>query len=112
MKQVALLLLCMVSSDALAAAKGTQFWNLAATTVTHLQLAPAGTTGFGPDQCENDPDGTVDPYERVKVTGVESGTYDVKVSYKGGKTCTVRNVAVEKGKVFSIEPKALTDCTK
>ena len=71
MKQVALLLLCMVSSDALAAAKGTQFWNLAATTVTHLQLAPAGTTGFGPDQCENDPDGTVDPYERVKVTGVE-----------------------------------------
>ncbi len=95
-----------------AAEKGTQFWNLAAKTVTHLQLAPAGTQSFGADQARNDPDGTVDPDERVKVTGIESGTYDAKVTYKGDRTCVVKGLKVDKGKVFSIDDKALTDCAR
>ena len=108
----ALLLACALPGAACAAARGTQFWNLTATTVTHLQLAPSGSSAFGPDQCKNDPDGTVDPDERVKVTGIESGQYDVKIAYKGGKVCLAKGVAVEKGQVFSIDAKALTDCTK
>ena len=106
------LLACALTGTAWAAAKGTQFWNLTATTVTHLQLAPAGTRQFGPDQCKNDPDGTVDPDERLKITGIDSGLYDVEVAYKGGKVCTVKGVAVEKDKVFSVEVTALTDCAK
>ena len=109
---LALLLLAGSVLPAVAASKGTQFWNLAATTVTHLQMAPAGTGQYGPDQCRNDPDGTVDADERVKVTGIETGSYDVKVAYKDGKVCTLRGLSVEKGKVFSIEPKDLTDCSK
>ena len=28
----------------------TRFWNLTGETVTHLNMAPAGTTDWGPDQ--------------------------------------------------------------
>jgi hypothetical protein len=48
---------------------------------------------------------------RQLITGVTPGRYDVKVGYKGGKTCRVANVSIESGKVFSIEDKDLTDCT-
>ena len=50
-----------------AMAKDTQFWNLTSSTVNSLALAPAGTSTFGPNQTTNDPDGTVDHDERVKV---------------------------------------------
>ena len=33
-----------------AAAKDTQFWNLTSSTVKSLELAPAGTSTFGPNQ--------------------------------------------------------------
>ena len=64
-----LALAAMVSAHP-AAAKDTRFWNLTASTVKSLELAPSGTTAFGPNQCANDPDGAVDHDERVKVTGV------------------------------------------
>ena len=53
-----------------ALAKDTQFWNLTSSTVKSLELARAGTSAFGPNQCVNDPDGAVDHDERLKVTGV------------------------------------------
>ena len=40
-----------------AMAKDTRFWNLTSSTVKSLELAPAGTSAFGPNQCANDPDG-------------------------------------------------------
>jgi hypothetical protein len=99
------------SSLAVAAEKPIRFWNLTSAMVTELRLAPAGSEQFGPDQCKNDKDGSVDHDERLPVTGVTPGRYDIKVGYKGGKTCRVANVAIESGKVFSIEDKDLTDCT-
>lgn len=99
------------SCPALAAEKPIRFWNLTSATVTELRLAPAGSQNFGPDQCKNDKDGSVDHDERLPITGVTPGRYDVKVGYKGGKTCRVANVSIESGKVFSIEDKDLTDCT-
>jgi hypothetical protein len=94
-----------------AAEKPVRFWNLTSATVTELRLAPAGSSAFGPDQCKNDKDGSVDHDERLPVTGVAPGRYDVRLGYKGGKTCRVANVAIESGKVFSIEDKDLTDCS-
>jgi hypothetical protein len=55
------------------AADRMQFWNLTGTTITKLYLAPAGTTKWGPDQCANDKDGSVDPDERLRLTGVTAG---------------------------------------
>jgi hypothetical protein len=79
-------------------------------TITTLQMSPAGTDSWGPDQCNNDRDGTVDHDERLRITGIESGRYDVKLVDKIGRVCIVWNVEVKDGTVFSIEEKQLTDC--
>jgi len=107
----ALLIGFSLGSAAVAAEKPVRFWNLTSATVTELRLAPAGSGKFGPDQCKNDKDGSVDHDERLPITRVTPGRYDIRIGYKGGKTCRVANVAIEGGKVFSIEDKDLTDCS-
>ena len=92
-----------------ARAKDTRFWNLTASTVTHLQFSPPNQNAWGSDQCKNDKDGAVDHDERLKIVGLKSGVYDAKVSDKA-RTCIVRNVAIKEGAVFSIDEKALTNC--
>jgi hypothetical protein len=106
-----LLMALGVCPAASAAEKPVRFWNLTSTTVTELRLAPAGSENFGPNQCKNDKDGSVDHDERLPITGVTPGSYDIKIGYKGGKTCRVANVPIESGKVFSVEDKDLTDCS-
>ncbi len=109
---VSLLFGLFIATQAHAADKPTRVWNLTSKTITNLQLASAGTTAFGDNQCLNDKDKEVEHDERLKVTNVETGKYDIKVGYEDGKTCLVKGVAIETGKVFSIEDKDLTDCTK
>ena len=108
---LALLSLAVTSSLALAQGRPTRFWNLTRYTISEFQLAPAGTTNFGPNQCKNDKDGTVDHDERLRITGVEPGSYDAKLTDTSGRTCLVRNIKVEAGQIFSIEEKELTSCT-
>jgi hypothetical protein len=104
--------ICAAASGALAAAKPTQFWNLATATVTKLEISRAGANAFGPNQTANDPDGVVDHDERLKITGVTTGVYDLRLTLKDGRTCFARKVEIREGKVFSIEDKDLTDCAK
>src|SRR3954471_7707286 len=52
--------LLLAATPALAQGERIRFWNLTAQTITHFYLAPAGTDKYGPDQCVNDRDGTVD----------------------------------------------------
>ena len=106
-----LLAMLGASGAGVAAEKPVRFWNLTSATVTELRLASTGSEKFGPDQCKNDKDGSVDHDERLAITGVTPGRYDVKIGYKGGKTCRVANVAIEADKVFSLEDRDLTDCT-
>ena len=91
-----------------------QFWNLTGTTISKLYLAPAGTTNWGPDQCANDKDGTVDPDERLQLTALAAGRYDVKFTDIKGRTCIVKDVAVRAGSgyAFSISESELKDCSK
>jgi hypothetical protein len=89
----------------------TRFWNLTLYAISELYLAPAGTASFGPNQTRNDKDGTVDPDERLRITGVEPGTYDARLTDVSGRSCLVRNIKVEAGAIFSIEEKDLTACT-
>ena len=88
--------------------KGIRFWNLTLYTITTFQMSP--TDSWGPDQCKNDRDGTVDHDERLRITGIEPGRYDVRLADKIGRACIVRNVEVKDGAVFSIEERQLTDC--
>jgi hypothetical protein len=71
-----------------------------------------GERPLGVDQCKNDPDGTVDHDERIRINGIEPGRYDIRLADKIGRACIVRNVEVKDGAVFSIEEKHLTDCRK
>ena len=110
---LATLILTATSSMACAeASRPTRFWNLTRHTISELSLAPAGTTNFGPNQCKNDKDGTVDPDERLRITGVPPGTYDVRLKDVSGRQCIVRGINVEAGEIFSIEEKELTACEK
>jgi hypothetical protein len=95
-----------------AAAKDTRFWNLTSSTVKSLELAAAGTSAFGPNQCANDPDGEVDHDERVKVTGVAPGAYDARLKLADGRVCMAKGVRIEAGKPFTIEDKDLVGCAR
>lgn len=95
-----------------AAGERIRFWNLTAHTIKDLRLAPAGTNKFGPNQCANDPDGTVDHDERLRITGVTPGSYDAKFQDSSGRTCIVRNMAIGEGDIFSIEEQDLHECRR
>ena len=92
--------------------KGIRFWNLTAHTITALHMSPAGEEKWGPDQCKNDRDGTVDHDERLRINGIEPGRYDARVSFPNSRQCVVRDIEIKADAVFSIADKDLKDCTK
>ncbi|MHC2694886.1 hypothetical protein ACVME9_007377 [Bradyrhizobium liaoningense] len=111
---LALIALSTLAGEAAAQAKGkgVRLWNLTTETISGFQLAPAGKTDWGPNQCLNDKDKEVDHDERLRITGVEPGRYDAKVSYPDARQCIVRDIEIKADAVFSIADKDLKDCTK
>ena len=116
-----LLALCGVLRPA-AAQERMAFWNLTSFTITDLVMAPLGAEGaargpFGPNQCANDRDGAVDHDERLRLTGIAPGRYDVRLTTKSsatrpGRVCTVPGVEVHGGGkyAFSLSDSDLVDC--
>ena len=102
----------ILAQSAIAAEKPIRFWNLTSKTVTKLELAAAGSDSFGPNQCANDKDGSVDHDERLPLPEVAAGRYDIRIGYADGRVCRVNNVKLDAGKVFAIEDKDLTNCKK
>jgi hypothetical protein len=100
------------ATSSFAADKPPQFWNLTASTVTKLEISKGGANAFQSNQTVNDPDGAVEHDERLKITGVESGVYDIRLTFKDGRICFARNVNILLGKPFSIEDKNYADCSK
>jgi hypothetical protein len=92
--------------------KGVRLWNLTTATISGFQLSPAGKNEWGPNQTLNDKDKEVDHDERLRITGVEPGRYDAKVTYRDAKTCVVRDIDIKADAVFSIADKDLKDCSK
>jgi hypothetical protein len=105
-----ILALSAISSAALAQGRPTRFWNLTGETISEFYLAPTGTTDWGPNQCKNDKDGTVDPDERLRITDIRAGTYDAKFKDVKGRVCLARNIKVGLGDIFSIEQKDISSC--
>ena len=101
-----------LGATAYAAEQRLRFWNTTAETIVELYLAPPGTGQWGPNQCLNDPDKSVDADERLTITGVTPGRYDVRLLDKKGRACLVPNVELTSGKpyAFSISEKDLTNC--
>lgn len=89
-----------------------KFWNLTGVDLTELFLAPAGTDKFGDNQTKNDDNGNAEHDERLPLTGVTAGKYDVRIKDKTGRTCLIKGVEVKDGGPysFSLETDQLTDC--
>ena len=92
--------------------KGIRLWNLTTETISGFQLSPTGKSDWGPNQTLNDKDKEVDHDERLRITGVEPGRYDARVSYPNARQCIVRDIEIKADAVFSIADKDLKDCTK
>src|SRR5246500_2150896 len=92
--------------------KGIRLWNLTTSTISGFELSPAGKNMWGPNQTLNDKDKEVDHDERLRITGVEPGHYDAKVTYPDAKQCFVRDIEIKADAVFSISDKDLKDCNK
>ncbi|MEQ1719345.1 MAG: hypothetical protein ABL907_25710 [Hyphomicrobium sp.] len=90
-----------------------KFWNLTGVEVVELYLAPAGSTKFGANQTLNEDEKAVEPDERLPLTGLTAGRYDVKIKDKAGRSCLVKNIEIKDSGPysFSLEADQLTDCT-
>ncbi len=115
MRKILLTVMVFVGlSSAGFAAERMRFWNLTIATITELYLAAPGTNAWGKNQCENDKDKSVDADERLTLTDVTPGTYDVKFADKSGRKCVLRNVELKGGQpyAFSIEEDEFKKCEK
>lgn len=92
--------------------KGIRLWNLTTATISGFQLSPVGKNDWGPNQTLNDKDKEVDHDERLRITGVEPGRYDARVTYPDARQCFVRDIEIKADAVFSIADKDLKDCSK
>jgi hypothetical protein len=106
------LMAIMLPGVVMAQGKGIRLWNLTTATISGFQLSPAGKNEWGPNQTLNDRDKEVDHDERLRITGVNPGTYDAKVSYRDSRQCFVRDIEIKADAVFSIADKDLKDCNK
>ena len=109
---IAVLFIALPSQLVAQGKKGIRLWNLTTATISGFQLSPAGKTDWGPNQTLNDRDKEVDHDERLRITGVEPGRYDAKVSYRDSRQCFVRDIEIRADAVFSISDKDLKDCNK
>ena len=107
---LAVMAIFCTTSFAYAAAQ-TKFWNITGDTIVKFELAPAGTTTWGPDQCKNDKDDSVDDDERLQIKDIATGSYDARMTYKDGHVCIAKAISIEQGKIFSIEKNQLKDCS-
>jgi hypothetical protein len=113
MKTRALLIgLALLAAADAAAAEKMRFWNTSTRSFVELRLAKPGTGQWGANQCENDKDKAVDADERLALTGVEPGRYDVKLVEKSGKSCVLSDIEVKSGGAyaFSIGEDELKAC--
>jgi hypothetical protein len=111
---VAILLLA-IASQAHAqgkAGKGIRLWNLTTSTISGFQLSPTGREQWSANLTLADKDKEVDHDERLRITGIDPGRYDAKVSYPDARQCMVRNIEIRADAVFSIADKDLQDCNK
>jgi hypothetical protein len=108
---VVLALVLSLSATFAADRKPTRFWNLTANTIVTLQMSPAGQQAWGRDQCENDRDHEVDHDERLRITDIAPGRYDIRFKDKTGRVCVVKDIEVKDGAIFSIEEKELSGCS-
>jgi hypothetical protein len=98
-----------------ALARNENFFAYNMTTRTDFKgvyLAPAGSGNWGSNQALNDKDKSLDTTERLRLTGITPGRYDVKLVAADGGSCIVKNVDLTKENSFVIKEDQIADCHK
>ncbi len=80
------------------------------TDFSELYLAPSGTTAWGANQTLNDRDRVLDHSERLPLSGVAAGIYDVRIVDTKGRACVLRNVDLRQERSFEIRDDDLAAC--
>jgi len=102
--------LSLASAAASAADRFFAYNETTSTDLTGVYLAPAGTQQWGPNQALNDKDKRLDTSERLPLTGLRPGTYDVKLVDGKGRVCLKRDVDLTRDKSFEIRDADLGSC--
>ncbi len=113
MRRVLQVACMLVAASCGAAAAGERFfvYNLTTSTeFTGVFLAPAGTQSWGSNQALNDKDHSLDVTERLSITGIEHGQFDVKLQTEKGRTCVKSNVDLTKETSFDIRDTDIAGC--
>jgi hypothetical protein len=92
--------------------KPPKIWNLTASVVVDLRLAPAGGAAFGRNLALDDDDHDIGLDERLKLRDQAPGLYDARIVLKDGRTCKAKGLKIEPGAIVSLEEKDLRDCAK
>jgi hypothetical protein len=80
------------------------------TEFTSLSLAPANTQRWGKNQTLNDKDHSLEASERLAITGISHGRFDVRLTDSKGHTCLKRAVDLTKETTFDIRDSDLATC--
>ncbi len=114
MRAASLAVLLAAAAAPVMAQAPMRFWNTSTRIFTGVFLAPAGTGQYGPNQALNDSDRSVSADERLKLTGVAPGRYDVRLVDGAGRSCVVPGVDVVGNKpyAFSIGEDQLRHCAE
>ena len=78
--------------------------------VHHLYLSPASANTWGPDQLGSGHSDVIDAGGKFTLTGVEDGTYDVKLTLEDGSACVAKGVKFEGDMEWTIDEDMMKDC--
>ena len=81
-----------------------------ATRFTEVYLAQSGSGRWGANQALNDKDRVLDPGERLAITAIARGVYDVKFVDPDGRVCIKTGVDLTRDATFDIRDTDLTKC--
>jgi hypothetical protein len=102
----------LIAFSAVAADRFFGFNETTATVFTGVYLAPEGTNAWGPNEALNDKDKVWDAGERLPITGVVRGRFDLKIVDRGGRVCIKRGVDLTRDLTFDVRDGDLVDCGK
>ena len=81
-----------------------------ATDFKGLYLAPAGTRDWGHNQVLNDKDKIWDASERLRLTAISRGRFDVRLVDSKGRECKMAGVDLTKDITFAVHDADLASC--
>lgn len=107
-----LLLGVLTDSGAAAADRFFGYNHTTATDFTDVFLAPAGTDRWGPNQALNDKDHTWESGERLSMTDMSRGQFDLKVVDRAGVECIIRGIDLTRDTTFDLRDGDLANCNR